>query len=146
MEPIAKTPHEYRTFRISSNDTNRLAIIFDPIGEGVSFISAVEIYDVGGKTPPNMHAYANEMFFVLRGEGIAHCDGKSLPFKTGDAFLAPAGKEHVVENTGPGRLYALCTMVPNEEFAELIRAGTPASLDEEDFAVLGGLLGAPAAL
>jgi mannose-6-phosphate isomerase-like protein (cupin superfamily) len=146
MDPIAKTPREYKVFRISPDDTNRLAIIFDPIGEDVSFISAVEIYDVGGKTPPNMHTYANEMFFVLRGEGIAHCDGKSLPFKTGDAFLAPAGKEHVVENTGSGRLYALCTMVPNEQFAELIRAGTPEALDEEDYAVLGGLLSTPTAL
>ena len=29
-------------------------------------------------------------------------------------------------------------MVPNEEFAELIRSGVPAELDEEDLAVLRG--------
>jgi|SRR5579875_1151726 len=140
MDPIAKTPREYTCFRISPGDTNRLAIIFDPIGENIPFISCVEIYDVGGKTPPNMHTYANEMFFILKGEGIAYCDGKALPFKAGDAFLAPAGKEHVVANTGPGRLYALCTMVPNEGFAELIRNGTPMPLDDEDYAVLSRLL------
>jgi hypothetical protein len=28
-------------------------------------------------------------------------------------------------------------MVPNEDFAELIRSGTPVELDEEDLAVLG---------
>jgi hypothetical protein len=43
---------------------------------------------------------------------------------------------HVIENTGEGRLYALCIMVPNEDFAELIRSGTPAELDAEDMAVL----------
>jgi len=32
--------------------------------------------------------------------------------------------------------YALCIMVPNEDFAELIRRGTPVELDEEDLAVL----------
>jgi len=140
MDPIAKGPADYKVFRISPNDTNRLAIIFDPIGEEISFMSCVEIYDVAGKTPPNMHMYANEMFFVLKGEGVAHCDGKSLPFKAGDAFMAPAGKEHVVENTGGSRLYCLCTMVPNENFAELIRRGTPESFDDEDMAVLGRML------
>ncbi len=142
--PVGKTPRDYRCFRISPNDTNRLAIIFDPIDEGVGFIAAVEIYDEGGKTPPNFHSYAYEMFFILRGEGRAHCQDQVIEFKTGDAFLAPPPSVHVVENTGKGRLYCLCVMVPNESFAELIRAGTPEILDEEDLAVLAGL--APAAV
>jgi mannose-6-phosphate isomerase-like protein (cupin superfamily) len=140
VDPIAKAPKDYKVFRISPGDTNRLAIIFDPIDEQISFISAVEIYDVGGKTPPNVHSYANEMFFILKGEGVAYCDGKELSFKAGDAFLAPAGKEHVVANTGSSRLYCLTTMVPNEEFAELIRRGTPEGLDDEDMAVLERLV------
>jgi hypothetical protein len=44
----------------------------------------------------------------------------------------------VVENTGRTRLYCLTTMVPNEGFAELIRAGVPDRLDAEDLAVLEG--------
>jgi mannose-6-phosphate isomerase-like protein (cupin superfamily) len=44
--------------------------------------------------------------------------------------------EHIVENTGSGNLYALCVMVPNEDFAEMIHAGEPVSLTEEDLAVL----------
>jgi mannose-6-phosphate isomerase-like protein (cupin superfamily) len=143
MDPVARTPADYKVFRISPDDTNRLAIIFDPIGEEISFISCVEIYDVGGKTPPNMHTYANEMFFILKGEGLAHCGGTTLPIRAGDAFLAPAGQTHVVENTGESRLYALCTMVPNEGFAELIRRGTPESLDAEDLAVLQGNVSGP---
>lgn len=46
------------------------------------------------------------------------------------------GTEHVVENPGPGKLYCLTTMVPDEEFAALIRNGTPVELDAEDLAVL----------
>ncbi|MEM7648895.1 MAG: cupin domain-containing protein, partial [Cyanobacteria bacterium P01_A01_bin.70] len=34
------------------------------------------------------------------------------------------------------RLYMLCIMVPNEDFAELIRNGVPDQLDEEDLRVL----------
>jgi hypothetical protein len=43
---------------------------------------------------------------------------------------------HELRNTGTERLYTLCIMVPNEDFAELIRSGTPVELDEEDLAVL----------
>jgi len=43
---------------------------------------------------------------------------------------------HLIENTGSSRLYALCVMVPNENFAELIRTGRLVELDEEDLAVL----------
>ena len=48
----------------------------------------------------------------------------------------PPNGVHVLENTGPSRLYTLCIMVPNEDFAELIRSGTPVALDAEDLAVL----------
>ena len=43
-----------------------------------------------------------------------------------------------MENTGAGKLYCLALMVPDEEFAALIRGGTPVSLDDEDRAVLSG--------
>lgn len=42
----------------------------------------------------------------------------------------------MIENQGEGRLYTLTIMVPNEEFAELIRSGIPVALDKEDLAVL----------
>jgi mannose-6-phosphate isomerase-like protein (cupin superfamily) len=136
MPPVKKSPREYRTFRISPDDTNRLAIVFDPIEEGTSFIACVEIFDVGGKTPPNVHHQAHEMFFILKGEGLAHADGVTVPVRSGDSLLLPPGSTHVIENTGSTRLYALTLMVPNEEFAELIRRGTEVELDEEDRAVL----------
>ena len=115
---------------------NRLAIVFDPIGEGTPFIACVEIFDAGGKTPPNVHLQAHEMFFILKGEGLAHADGITVPIKAGDSILLPPGSTHVIENTGSTRLYALTLMVPNEEFAELIRRGSEVPLDEEDRAVL----------
>lgn len=136
MIPVVKTPKDYQAYRISPNDTNRLAIVFDSHSANMSLTYCVEIFDVGGKTPPNRHQWAVEMFFVLKGEGLATCDGKTVPICAGDSILVPATGTHVIENTGNARLYALCIMVPNEDFAELIRSGIPVELDAEDMAVL----------
>jgi mannose-6-phosphate isomerase-like protein (cupin superfamily) len=136
MIPINKSPQDYRAFRISPQDTNRLAIIFEPKIADASLTVCVEIFDQGGKTPPNRHNIAVEMFFILKGNGVAECDGKEIAFSTGDSLLVPAQGIHQIRNTGPGRLYALCFMVPNENFAELILSGTPVELDAEDLRVL----------
>ncbi|MBD1911082.1 MULTISPECIES: cupin domain-containing protein [unclassified Leptolyngbya] len=134
--PIIKTPQDYQAFRISPQDTNRLAIVFDPTSANMSLTYCVEIFDVGGKTPPNRHQWAVEMFFVLKGEGVARCDGRVVNIRAGDSILVPPTGIHEIENTGSDRLYALCIMVPNEDFAELIRSGIPVELDEGDLAVL----------
>ena len=134
--PVVKSPKDYQAFRISPDDTNKLALVFDTATANVSLTFCVEIFDVGGKTPPNRHQWAAEMFFVLKGEGRATCDGKTVAIQAGDSMLVPATGTHEIENTGQTRLYTLTIMVPNEHFAELIRSGTPVELDEEDLAVL----------
>ncbi|MBW4632674.1 MAG: cupin domain-containing protein [Iphinoe sp. HA4291-MV1] len=135
--PVVKSPKDYQAYRISPHDTNRLAIIFDTASANTSLTCCIEIFDVGGKTPPNRHQWAVEMFFVLKGEGMAMCDGKIVQIQAGDSLLVPPTGTHLIQNTGSSRLYTLTIMVPNEDFAELIRSGTPVELDEEDMAVLG---------
>jgi len=72
--------------------------------------------------------------FHPQGEGRATCDGKSL-FKLETAFWCHP--QALIGLKILDRLaYTLCIMVPNEDFAELIRSGTPVELDEEDLAVL----------
>lgn len=136
MIPVAKSPQDYQAFKISPGDTNKLAIVFDTATANISLTICVEIFEVGGKTPPNRHQMAVEMFFILSGEGRAICDGKTVAIQSGDSLLVPPTGTHMIENTGSTRLYALCIMVPNEDFAELIRSGTPVELDKEDLAVL----------
>jgi mannose-6-phosphate isomerase-like protein (cupin superfamily) len=137
--PVIKSPKDYQVYRISPNDSNRLAIIFDSTNANTSLTCCVEIFDVGGQTPPNRHQWAVEMFFVIKGEGIAMCDGKKVEIKAGDSLLVPPTGTHLIKNIGNSRLYTLTIMVPNEDFAELIRSGTPLELDTEDMAVLGRL-------
>jgi mannose-6-phosphate isomerase-like protein (cupin superfamily) len=135
-EPVAKTPETLKAYRISPEDTNYFAMIADPIVEGVGFTILVEIYDPGGATPPNIHAGAYEFFYILEGTGKGYCDGAEVDLAPGTSLLLPPGKEHIVENTGAGKLYALCVMVPNEDFAEMIHTGDEVALTHEDRAVL----------
>ncbi len=146
MIPIVKSPNDYQAYRISPHDTNRLALVFDPDVANASITVCVEIFDIGGKTPPNRHQLAVEMFFILKGEGVVSCDGKQVKIQAGNSILVPPTGTHMIENTGSTRLYALCIMVPNEDFAELIRRGTPVELDEEDLKVLTRVDGFTAAM
>ncbi len=134
--PVVKSPQDYQAYRISPDATNRLAIIFEPAVVNLSITYCLEIFDVGGKTPPNRHQFAVETFFVLKGEGIAMCDGKEVAIRSGDTLLVPPRGVHEIRNIGSERLYTITVMVPNENFAELIRSGVPVELDAEDIAVL----------
>jgi mannose-6-phosphate isomerase-like protein (cupin superfamily) len=125
-------------YRISPHDTNYFALIFDPEGEKADFVAVVEIFATGGKTPPNSHSRAHEMFFVLEGSGVALCEGTRHDLKKGDAILLRPGSTHEIHNTGPGKLYTLTVMVPNQDFAELIRNGEAVELDAEDRRVIAG--------
>lgn len=133
---ILRSVEAFETFRIKPSDTNRMALFVDPMRDKVPFIGFVEVFDKGGATPPNTHAEAYEMFYVLEGEGIATCAGKSVPIAKGDFLLVKPGHEHIVTNTGDGRLYCLTFMLPNEGFAELVRSGTKEPLDGKDMATL----------
>ena len=137
-QPLFRRAGDCRVSRISPDDTNKFVMAVDPLADQAPFISVVEIFDVGGKTPPNTHQHAHEMFYVLSGRGRAWCDGKSYDVAQGDTLVLPPGMEHVVENTGPDKLYCLTVMVPNEGFAELIRAGQTMSLDAADRTVIAG--------
>jgi mannose-6-phosphate isomerase-like protein (cupin superfamily) len=126
--------------RIAKTDTNYFVVLFDPERDRIDPVCVVEIFTVGGRTPPNAHQHAHEFFYVLSGEGLAHCDGVSQPIGKGDALMLRPGGEHVIENTGAAKLYTLTFMTPNEGFAELIQGGDPVELDDEDIATLTGTL------
>jgi len=135
---IARRPAALQGFRIAPTDSNYFACLFDPIADGVSFTLVVEIFQPGGKTPPNTHAVAYESFFVLAGIGKAFADGQVFDIGPGDAFVLRPGVVYLVENAGTEKLYCLTMMTPNEGFAELIRNGTPVELTEDDRAVIAG--------
>ncbi len=136
MIPIVKSLTDYRAYRISPQDQNRIVILFDPDSANTSLTVCVEIFDIGASVPFHQHRRAVEMFFILKGEGQAICDGKIIKLLAGDSILMPPTGIHTIENIGSDRLYVLSIMVPNEDFVELILDGIPAELDAEDLKVL----------
>jgi mannose-6-phosphate isomerase-like protein (cupin superfamily) len=137
---VARSVSEVTVRRIAPTDTNYFAILFDPENDGIEAVCVVEIFAVGGRTPPNTHQRAHEFFYVLAGEGIARCGAQERRIVKGDALMQRPGSEHAIENSGAGKLYTLTFMTPNEGFAELILAGEQVALDAEDHLVLTGLL------
>lgn len=127
---------EMQAFRIAEKDTNYFVILHDKAVPGFENVCVVEIFEPGGKTPPNSHKAAFEFFYVLEGQGRATCGGASVDLARGSAMLLPPGGLHVIENTGPGKLYTLTVMTPDEEFSDLIRAGIPVYLAPDDIALL----------
>ena len=125
-----------QAFRIAPGDTNYFVILHDDRVPGFANVAVIEIFEPGGRTPPNSHKAAFEFFYVLAGTGRATCAGSTADLARGTAMLVPPGGVHVIENTGTNKLYTLTVMTPDEQFAALIRAGTPVALDAEDIALL----------
>ena len=136
---VAKTMRDCPAFRIAEGERNYFVMVFDDVGEQCGLVAVVEVFDVGGRTPPNQHQVANEYLFVLHGQGRACVDGTWKNISKGDALLVRPGTSHVVENLGSERLYCLTLMVPDEGFAALIRSGVPVELDDADRVVLGAM-------
>jgi mannose-6-phosphate isomerase-like protein (cupin superfamily) len=135
-QPLFRRARDCRVSRISPADTNKFVMTVDPVTDKAPFLSVVEIFEPGGKTPLHRHDQAHEMFYVLEGSGRAHCGGVIYDMEKGDTLVLPPGMDHVVENAGSGRLYCLTVMVPNEGLAELIRAGAVMALDDADRSVV----------
>jgi len=127
---ITRRIADLETFKISDKDTNYFAMIADPIRDQVPFSIFLEIFEPGGKTPWHRHGNAHEMFFVLSGEAKSVCDGMEVQVKAGESFIVRPGHEHEVIN------YCLTVMLPNEDFAELVRSGFRVTLAPEDIATI----------
>ncbi|KAK9785970.1 hypothetical protein WJX73_010086 [Symbiochloris irregularis] len=119
------------------NQSNRLALVFDPLNDPVPFTFGVEIFEQGHKTKPHSHAIAHELFYILAGQGEGFCNGRRFPLSAGDVVVFPPQSVHGIDNSDTGRMYCLELMLPNDMFAELVEAGTPTGgLSDEDLCVL----------
>ena len=136
MQPVAGSFDHYPVYKISAKDSNKFALLCDSASQSVPFVMCIEIFDVGGATPENVHEIAHEHFYVLSGVGKARAGEFECDLEPGAHLLVPPGTPHAICNTGSKRLYVLTTMAPDERFSALIRSGIPAELDDEDRAVL----------
>ena len=61
---------EVAAFRLP-NQSNRLALIMDPLTDQVPFTFGIEIFEKGHKTTPHTHPTSQELFFILAGRPFA---------------------------------------------------------------------------
>jgi mannose-6-phosphate isomerase-like protein (cupin superfamily) len=134
MLPITISPEDLQMHHITAGDTVRLGVLAGPEISPVTVI--LESWDKGGSQPPNSHQVSTELFLVLRGQGVANCDGNEVTITAGDTLVLPQTSVHFIRNTGEGRMYSITLMSPDDGFADLVRRGPLAETDDEDRAVL----------
>lgn len=121
------------------NQQNRLALVLDPVADDVPFTFGVEIFPPRFCTPPHVHDSAYEMFFIISGEGAtAFCNGQRHPINPGDVVVFRPGSVHGID-TGDEKVYCLELLLPNQDFAEMVRKGQQLSLDQDDSCILAAI-------
>jgi len=66
----------------------------------------------GQSTFRHLHRAAEEIYYILSGEGIVEIAARHHEARAGDAFLIPAGAEHRVTCIGDTPLRILCACSP----------------------------------
>jgi len=75
---------------------------------GAKGIVVLEIATIAGATPPHSHS-TEEIYYVIRGQGIVSLNGKETEIFPGMAVYLPPNAKHNVRKTGQGLLqYVLC--------------------------------------
>lgn len=133
---VRKTLAELTSFQLP-NQTNRLALMFDPMDHQVPFTFGLEIFEKGHKTKPHTHAVSHELFFILAGDGIGFCDDETFPVTAGDVVVFPPTSLHGIDNGHDSKMYCLELMLPNDMFAEFVRQGQPTGkLRDDDMCIM----------
>jgi mannose-6-phosphate isomerase-like protein (cupin superfamily) len=76
----------------------------------------------GAATAPHHHVRAEEIYYVLEGEGIAHLGHETKAVGPGDAIAIPPGVVHQIRNSGPTVLKFLCCCAPTYEHDDTVLA------------------------
>jgi mannose-6-phosphate isomerase-like protein (cupin superfamily) len=71
------------------------------------------------KAPFHSHPY-EELGYIVKGEGVAHVAGQSVPLRPGSCFHLPAEKVHCIENVGPEPMHILGVFHPSDSPANRV--------------------------
>jgi mannose-6-phosphate isomerase-like protein (cupin superfamily) len=64
------------------------------------------------KAPFHSHSY-DEVGYIVRGVGVAHVGGRSIPLRAGSCFHLPPDEVHCIENSGSGPMQILGVFHPS---------------------------------
>jgi mannose-6-phosphate isomerase-like protein (cupin superfamily) len=71
------------------------------------------------KAPFHSHPY-EELGYIVKGEGVAHVAGASVPLRPGSCFHLPPEKVHCIENVGPEPMHILGVFHPSDSPANRV--------------------------
>jgi mannose-6-phosphate isomerase-like protein (cupin superfamily) len=71
------------------------------------------------KAPFHSHPY-EELGYIVKGEGVAHVAGRSMPLRPGSCFYLPPEKVHCIENVGPDPMHILGVFHPSDSPANRV--------------------------
>lgn len=136
--PSVRRLADLPAFRMAAS--NRLALAFDPLRDDVPFTVGVEVFDPGHQTPRHTHEVGCEVFFVLSGTGVGHCNDASFALAPGDVAIFPPTSVHGLDADAGGPLVCLELLCPNDSFAEKVRSGElTGSLADEELCALAAV-------
>lgn len=133
---IARTPADYETFRTTPDVRALQSVIADPVRDKVPFMAMLEILEPGAGMTAQSHAAAYALIYVVDGTGVAEIGARTVPLRAADSFCVLPGDTYRVESTGPGKLYCLSVLIPEDGFPQTVRSGERSILSAEDLAVL----------
>ena len=104
-----------------TKDTSLIREILHPDSSSVRHQSLAEAtLPSGARTQAHFHPQSEEIYFVLRGEGILRIEGTQSILKPGHAVAIAPGVRHQMENRGRGELVFLCCCAPPYSHADTI--------------------------
>jgi mannose-6-phosphate isomerase-like protein (cupin superfamily) len=74
----------------------------------------------GATTTPHYHPRAEEIYYILAGQGRMRIETETSAVGPGDAIAIPPGLTHAITNTGDETLVFLCCCAPGYEHADTV--------------------------
>lgn len=74
----------------------------------------------GGSTMRHYHPRAEEIYYILTGQGQLEIAGETAEVGPGDAIAIPPGAAHQIHNHGPEPLKFLCCCAPGYEHEDTV--------------------------
>ncbi len=77
-------------------------------------------HPAGTASREHSHLVAEEVYYVLEGEGVVRVDGQARAIGPGDVVVISPGQRHQVAQQGAGDLLLLVTCVPAYSLADVV--------------------------
>lgn len=122
--PITYQPY-LTVYPYVTKDRSTIRELMCPARHGNQAQSLAEaIIPAGGRTLLHRHLASEEIYFIVRGDGVMTLGGKAFPVKAGDTICIPPGTPHAIKAGTRERLRILCACSPaySHDDTELLEA------------------------